>query len=145
MITIATVLNHRPPHEGHGFSRATGENPRPILKPSFSAASEVGGWQEIKVNSGELNHREGYLYLRCRKLAPLLKQRTYQPEGWPTLIFENSIVGLSSPATRMKRGSGRPSAPLLCARRGQWKALFARPLTGQKRLRNRLSALVRNF
>jgi hypothetical protein len=97
MITIATVLNHRPPHEGHGFSRATGENPRPILKPSFSAASEVGGWQEIKVNSGELNHREVYLYLRYRKLAPVLKQRTYQPQGWPTLIFENSIVGLSSP------------------------------------------------
>ncbi len=40
--------------------------------------------------------------------APLRKQRTYQPQGWPTLIFENSIVGLEQPL--FARPLNRPKA-----------------------------------
>ncbi len=46
--------------------------------------------------------------------APLLK-RTCQPQGWPTLIFENSIVGfggVSHPPSSCREG--RHPAALLC-------------------------------
>jgi len=81
-----------------------GSGPRPSPKgrvgPPFPASLWPSLCNEIKVNSDELNRCELYLY-RChtggarKLLAPLLKQRTYQPQGWPTLIFENSIVGFS--------------------------------------------------
>jgi hypothetical protein len=70
--------------------------------------------QRIRVDSGELNRRELYLYTcagRTRKLGAFAEQRTYQPHGWPTWIFENSIVGLSSPAIRMNFEAGGRSRP----------------------------------
>jgi hypothetical protein len=60
----------------------------------------VLGRPKIKVNSRELGRRESYLYTyagRARKPGAFAEQRTYQPQGWPTLIFENSIVGSSGP------------------------------------------------
>ena len=47
----------------------------------------------------------------ARNRAPLLKQRIYQPQGWPTLIFENSIVGsgsLTYPRETSKREAAAP-------------------------------------
>jgi hypothetical protein len=43
--------------------------------------TEVRGWQEIKVNSGELNRRELYLYLRCRKLGAFAETKDLSAPG----------------------------------------------------------------
>jgi hypothetical protein len=77
-------------------------------------------WNEIKIDSGELNRCELYLF-RYRRAEPanfwarLLKQRSYQPQGWPTVIFENSIVRLSVPSIRMQLEAEAASPPPFCA------------------------------
>ena len=61
------------------------------------------------------------------------------------MMFENSMVGFSSVLHPREAGSGgRQSAALLCPRWANGNHP-SRPLAGEKRLRNRLSALVRNF
>jgi hypothetical protein len=73
-------------------------------------------------------------------MGAFAETKDLQPQGWPTLIFENSIVGSGS----MKLGSERPPRPSLRRLRAIEGA--SRGLEPAKKgLRNRLSALVRNF
>jgi hypothetical protein len=50
----------------------------------------------------------------------LLKQRIYQPQGWPTLIFENSIVGLEQPLYPHETWKRGAAGALLCAGWGRY-------------------------
>jgi hypothetical protein len=54
-----------------------------------------------------------------------------QPQGWPTLTFENSIVGLPSRSIRIKPGSGRPPAPFSALPGRMVLDLAAQPSTGR--------------
>jgi hypothetical protein len=70
----------------------------------------------MKSYSDELNRWELYLYMcqkgEARKLwAPLLKRRTHQPQGCPTLIFENSNVGFSGVLHPPSNWKLRPATP----------------------------------
>jgi hypothetical protein len=47
----------------------------------WQPGTEVRAWQEIKVNSGELNRRELYLYLRCRKLGAFAEAKDLSAPG----------------------------------------------------------------
>jgi len=90
------------------------------------------GRPKIKVNSRELGRRESYLYAyagRALKSGAFAEQRTYQPQGWPALIFENSIVGSSGPLypheTWKREAAPRTPEPI----EGALRATLNRPKT----------------
>jgi hypothetical protein len=69
--------------------------PRELVSRKSSTQSEgLQPWVgQKKTHSGDLD-RPNCIYISVTravpaKWAPLLKQRPYQPQGWPTLIFEN--------------------------------------------------------
>jgi eukaryotic-like serine/threonine-protein kinase len=64
---------------------------------TWKDADDLPKQKSIPVSCAAANR----IYIRIRgralKSGAFAEQRTYQPQGWPTLIFENSIVGSSGP------------------------------------------------
>jgi hypothetical protein len=92
-----------------------------------------------KVNSGELGRRELYLYIYIGgraepQMGAFAETKDLSAPGLAHLIFENSILGLSSPSIRMnlEAGGPRPSLRRPEPIEGALRATFTRPKTIEK-------------